>query len=93
MEVVPNAFKNEKDMIEDILILLIKDYDVIFHIDDLNIPIENNGIRETDADYRKEIAKEIEGIIEEYGTLCNKIIKVSGTTKERVNQVKASLSL
>ena len=85
--------ENEKDMIEDILILLIKDYDVIFHIDDLNIPIENNGIRETDADYRKEIAKEIEGIIEEYGTLCNKIIKVSGTTKERVNQVKASLPL
>ena len=40
--------ENEKDMIEDILILLIKDYDVIFHINDLNIPIENNGVRETD---------------------------------------------
>ena len=32
----------EKHMIEDLLCELIQDYDIIFHIDDLNIPIEDN---------------------------------------------------
>ena len=85
--------EDEKDIIEDMLYELIQDYDVIFHIDDLNIPIENNGVRETDKEYREKIAKEIDDILEEYGTQCKKLIKISGPTEERINQVKASLSL
>ena len=85
--------EEEKDVIEDMLYELIQDYDIIFHINDLNIPIENNGIRETDKKYREEIAREIDGILEEYGTQCKKLIKISGSTEERVNQVKASLPL
>ncbi len=85
--------EDEKDIIEDMLFYLIQDYDIIFHIDDLSIPIEDNGIRETDKEYREKIAKEIEGILEEYGSQCKKLVKISGSTEERVNQVKASLSL
>ena len=85
--------EEEKDVIEDMLYELIQDYDIIFHINDLNIPIENNGVRETDKEYREKIAKEIDDILEEYGTQCKKLIKISGSTEERVNQVKASLPL
>ena len=56
--------EDEKDIIEDMLYELIQDYDVIFHINDLNIPIENNGVRETDKEYREKIAKEIDDILE-----------------------------
>ena len=83
----------EKKHIDGVLWHLIKDYDIIFHIDDLSVPIEDNGIRETDKEYREKIAKEIEGILEEYGSQCKKLVKISGSTEERVNQVKASLSL
>ena len=55
--------EDEKDIIEDMLYELIQDYDVIFHINDLNIPIENNGVRETDKEYREKIAKEIDDIL------------------------------
>ena len=85
--------EEEKLIIEDMLSELIQNYDIIFHIDDLNIPIEDNGIRETNKKYREEIAEEIDNIIKEYESEFQKIIKISGTTKERVNQVKASLSL
>ena len=83
----------EKHMIEDLLCELIQDYDIIFHIDDLNIPIENNGIRETNEEYREKIAEEIDNIIKEYESDFKRIVRISGTTEERVNQVKASLSL
>ena len=85
--------KEEKHIVEDMLSELIQGYDIVFHIDDLNIPIEDNGIRETNKKYREEIAEEIDNIIKEYESEFQKIIKISGTTKERVNQVKASLSL
>ena len=85
--------EEEKLIIEDMLSELIQNYDIIFHIDDLNIPIEDNGIRETNKKYRKEIAKEIDNIIKKYKLEFRKIIKISGTTEERINQVKVALNM
>ena len=81
--------KVEKDNIKNVLWHLIREYDVIFHIDDLSIPIEDNGIRETDKDYRLSIASKIQNILEEYP--LTKIVRISGTTKERINQIKTAL--
>ena len=81
--------KIEKDNIKNVLWHLIREYDVIFHIDDLSIPIEDNGIRETDKNYRLSIASKIQNILEEYP--LTKIIRISGTTKERINQIKTAL--
>ena len=81
--------KVEKDNIKNVLWHLIREYDVIFHIDDLSIPIEDNGIRETDKNYRLSIASKIQNILEEYP--LTKIVRISGTTKERIKQIKATL--
>ena len=81
----------EKDHINGVLWHLIKEYDVIFHIDDLSIPIEDNGVRETDKDYRLEIHNKIDSIIGMFGGMAGKIVKISGTTEERIEQVKNTL--
>ena len=83
----------EKQHINGVLWHLIKEYDIIFHIDDLSIPIEDNGIRETNKDYRLDIHKKISSILGMHRWMPGKVIKISGTTEERINQVKASLSL
>ena len=84
--------KAEKDHLNGVLWHLIKEYDIIFHIDDLSIPIEDNGVRETDKDYRLEVHTKIDSIIGIYGGMAGKVIKISGTTKERVNHVMAVMA-
>jgi len=83
----------EKQHINGVLWHLIKEYDIIFHIDDLSIPIEDNGVRETNKDYRLDIHEKISSILGMHRWMPGKVIKISGTTEERINQVKASLSL
>ena len=80
----------EKNTLKNTLSHLIKEYDVIFYIDDLSIPIEDNGVRETNKDYRISIDSKIKEIITEYRDQC-KVVNISGTTKDRVNQIKSVL--
>ena len=80
----------EKKSLKNTLSYLIKEYDVIFYIDDLSIPIEDNGIRETDERYRIYIDDEIKEIIKEYNDQCI-IMPISGTTEDRVNRIKSIL--
>ena len=81
----------EKNSLKNTLKYLIKEYDVIFYIDDLSIPIEDNGIRETNERYRVYIDDKIKEIISEYRDQCI-IIDISGTTEDRVNRIKSVLS-
>ena len=83
--------KAEKEHLNGVLWHLIQEYDIIFHIDDISIPIEDNGVRETDKDYRLDIHQKITSILEMYRYMPGKVIKISGTTKERINQIKTSL--
>ena len=80
----------EKNSLKDTLWHLIREYDIIFYIDDLSIPIEDNGVRETNKDYRISIDNKIKEIITEYKDQC-KIVNISGTTKDRVDQIKSVL--
>ena len=89
-ELSKSMSKAEKDNINGVLWHLIKEYDIIFHIDDLSIPIEDNGVRETNKDYRLAIDNAIKNTITEYKHLC-KVVNISGTTKDRVNQIKSVL--
>ena len=84
--------KAEKDHINGVLWHLIKEYDIIFHIDDLSIPIEDNGVRETNKDYRLEVHNKIDSIIGMYGGRAGKVVRISGTTEERIELVKATLA-
>ena len=81
----------EKDHINGVLWHLIKEYDIIFHIDDLSIPIEDNGVRETNKDYRLEVHNKISSILGMFGGRAGKLVRISGTTEERIEQVKANL--
>ena len=90
-ELSKSMSKAEKDHINGVLWHLIKEYDIIFHIDDLSVPMEDNGVRETNKDYRLDILQKITSILEMYRYMPGKVIKISGTTKERINQIKTSL--
>ena len=91
-ELSKSMSKAEKDHINGVLWHLIREYDVIFHITDLSIPIENNGVRETNKDYRLEIHNKIDSILNMFGGMAGKLIRISGTTEERIEQVKANLA-
>ena len=80
----------EKNTLKNTLKHLIKEYSVIFYINDLSIPIEDNGIRETDEKYRVYIDDKIKEIISEYKDKCI-IMDISGTTKDRVDRIKSVL--
>ena len=92
-ELSKSMSKAEKDHINGVLWHLIREYDIIFHIDDLSIPIEDNGVRETDKEYRLDINSKIHDLIGEYGYQCKRIVRIFGTTEERINQVKSALNM
>ena len=90
-ELSKSMSKAEKDHINGVLWHLIKEYDIIFHIDDLSVPIEDNGIRETNKDYRLAIHQKISSILGMYRYMPGKVVTISGTTEERINQIKTSM--
>ena len=83
----------EKQHINGVLWHLIKEYDIIFHIDDLSVPIEDNGVRETDKDYRLAIHKKISSILGMHKYMPGKVVTISGTTEERINKIKEEVNM
>ena len=92
-ELSKSMSKAEKQHINGVLWHLIGEYDIIFHIDDLSIPIEDNGVRETDKDYRLDIHKKISSILGMYRLMPGKVVTISGTTEERIKQIKSTIDL
>ena len=72
---------------------LIKEYDIIFHIDDLSVPMEDNGIRDTNKDYRLDIHQKISSILGMHRYMPGKVVTISGTTKERISKIKSTLNM
>ena len=83
----------EKQHINGVLWHLIREYDIIFHIDDLSIPIEDNGVRETDKNYRLDIHQKISSILGMYRYMPGKVVTISGTTEERIIKIKESVNM
>ena len=75
----------EKFNLTSALYHLIKEYDILFYVSPEGVKIEDNGVRETDADYRMAIDKKIKSIIQMHRS-NTPIIK--GTVEERIKQVK-----
>jgi deoxyadenosine/deoxycytidine kinase len=57
-------------------------YDVVIYVSPDGVNVEDNGIRETDVEYRKKIDIVIKMLLEEYKP--TKLITVSGTTEQRI---------
>ena len=81
--------KHEKFYLTSALYYLIDDYDLLFYVSPKGVEIEDNGVRETNAEYRKAIDEKIKSII---GMYRRDAITISGTVEERIEQVKNAVA-
>jgi len=82
---------NDKHSFENYAKLLIAEYDYIFYVSPEGVEIEDNGIRETNAEYRDTIDKTINKLIYTYQPLITNLITLSGTTEERIAKIKETV--
>lgn len=77
----------DKETFEEYAKEFIREYDYIFYISPDGIPIEDNGVRETDEYYRDLIDFTITTLIKRYGHKMPNIEIIKGSTEERINQI------
>ena len=77
----------DKDVFEQYAKEFIREYDYIFYISPYGLPIEDNGVRETDEHYRDLIDFTITTLIKRYSYMMDNIEVIKGTTDERINQI------
>jgi thymidylate kinase len=71
----------------------IGEYDYIFYISPEGVDIEDNGIRETDSNYRTLIDDSILYILSSYGHRCKNVFQLKGSTNERIEQILGFIKL
>ena len=76
------------DAFEEYAKRFISQYHYIFYISPDGMDIEDNGIRETDADYRREIDKEIQKLLSKHRPVVHTL---KGTTEERIKQIMKTI--
>ena len=72
---------------------LLPEYDHIFYVSPEGVDMEDNGVRETDIEYRNLIDFIIQNIVKRYKYKCKNYTVIKGSTEERIAQVKSALSL
>ena len=80
---------HEKHYLSATLYYLIKEYDILFYVSPEGVEIEDNGIRETNAEYRDAIDKKIKSIVKMFR---GNTITINGTVEERIKQVKNAVA-
>ena len=83
--------KKRKDKFEQFAACLIHEYDHIFYVSPLGVNIEDNGVRETNVKYRKEIDQTIQHYLNKYGYRIKNVTLISGPTEERIERVKQAI--
>ena len=81
---------NKKSLVEAASTLM-PYYDIVFYINPDGIEIEDNGVRETDAQYRNDINFAIVELLKQYKP--TKLVEINGTTEQRIQQIKEALNL
>ena len=64
-------------------------YDYVFYIPPEGIDIKDNGVRETDATYRKEIDESIQKLLLKYRPIY---FTIKGSTEERIEQILKTIN-
>ena len=77
----------DKTSFEEYARNFINEYDYIFYVTPLGVEIEDNGVRETNAEYRDLIDFTIKNLIKNYSHRINNLHKISGSTDERIKQI------
>ena len=80
----------EKFKIGSLLIPLIEDYDLMFYVSPKGVSIEDNGVRETNSDYRDAVDGQIRSIIGMHRN--NSTVTISGTIEQRIEQVRNAIA-
>jgi len=80
----------EKRYFTELLMQLRNDYDAIIYVSPIGVEIEDNGVRTVDAEYRNKIDKTISEMLASFPP--KKLIKVQGSTEERINTIISQLS-
>jgi nicotinamide riboside kinase len=72
---------------------MLKEYDYIFYVSPEGVKIEDNGIRETNAEYRKLIDESIQLLINKHKHRIKNYGVLKGSTEERIKQMLETISL
>jgi len=80
--------KNEKQSFINYASQFIKEYDYIFYISPTGVEIEDNGVRETNIEYRNLIDISIKSLIKSNIDSFQNFGIITGTVEERIKQVK-----
>ena len=67
----------------------IREYDFIFYISPEGLGIEDNGIRETNAEYRNKIDETIQKLLLKYRPI---FYTIKGSTEERIEQILETIN-
>ena len=70
---------------------MLSEYDHIFYVSPKGVGVEDNGVRETDVDYRNKIDSSIQFLTLKYNNKIKNLIKIEGSTLERVELVKQAI--
>jgi nicotinamide riboside kinase len=76
------------DQFEILALNLVKEYDYVFYVSPEGVEIEDNGVRTIDPEYRMEIDKNIQRLLDKYPHKFKRLHRISGTTEERIQQIK-----
>jgi len=71
----------------------IKEYDWVFYVSPVGVPIEDNNVRTIDSNYRELINNMIYYLCSEYKHNIQNFGIISGSTEDRIKQIKSYLSL
>jgi GTPase SAR1 family protein len=77
----------DKEYFEDYARVFVGQYDYIFYISPEGTVMEDNGVRETDLEYRDRIDQAIIRAMNTYGHRCKSVNMLKGTTAERIEQM------
>jgi nicotinamide riboside kinase len=72
---------------------MLPEYDYLFYVSPEGVEIEDNGVRETDIEYRNLIDFIIKHQLDSNKWRIKNLVNIKGSTEERIAQVKSALSL
>jgi nicotinamide riboside kinase len=81
--------QRQKELYTNLVMELRNDYDLIIYVSPKGVEIENNGVRETNSDYRDKIDNVINLILDEYPP--KQLLRIEGTIEQRISQIEQYL--
>ena len=83
----------DKDRFEEYASIFIEEYDWIFYVSPAGVSIEDNNVRATDSNYRDQIDQMIKYICSFKLNNIRNFGIISGSTEDRIRQIKSYLNL